>query len=74
MTKQEGEREAIRRWLLLPEHMRQTYEDAEAFAKRLVLEIEFPTITNRERLIAAWLMRELFRTRELEEQQEVAAA
>jgi hypothetical protein len=72
MTKEDGQREAIRRWLLLPEHMRQSYEDAEAFARRLVLELDFPTVTSRERLIAAWLMRELFRMRQLEA--EVAAA
>jgi hypothetical protein len=72
MTKEDGEREAIRRWLLLPEHMRQSYEDAEAFAKRLVIELNFPTVTSRERLIAAWLMRELFRSRAAEKDAEAA--
>ena len=66
MTKQEGEQEAIRRWHLLPEHLRDSYEAAEAYAVRLDLELDFPTVTSRRRLIAAWLIRELFRTQAAE--------
>lgn len=59
MTKQEAEQEAVRRWYLLPEHQRETYEQAEAYADRLDAELEFHTVTARRRLIAAWLIREV---------------
>ena len=64
MLKADAEREAIRRWYLLPEFERQTCEDAEAYAARLVLDLEFYTVTSRQRLIGAWLMREMFRAKE----------
>ena len=63
MTKAEAEQEVIRRFALLPEHDRQNYEQADAYAARLVEEIEFPSFTDRRRLIAAWLIREIARTR-----------
>jgi hypothetical protein len=59
MTKQEAELEAVRRWYLLPEHQRETYEQAEAYALRLDYELDFHTVTDRRRLIAAWLIREV---------------
>jgi hypothetical protein len=61
-NREDAEREAIRRWSMLPAHSRQTCEDAEAYAARLVVELEFYSVTGRQRLIAAWLIRELFRT------------
>jgi hypothetical protein len=64
MTKEEGEAEAVRRWRMLPLHDRATCEDAEAYAERLVRELDFFTVTDRKRLIAAWLMRDMFRMRE----------
>ena len=60
MLKADAEREAIRRWYLLPEFERQTCEDCEAYAARLVHDLEFYTVTSRQRLIGAWLMREMF--------------
>ena len=63
MTKHEAEQEAIRRFRQLPFHERQEIEDAEAYSKRLEMELEFQTITNRQKLIAAWLIRELVRAR-----------
>ena len=63
MTKAEAEQEVIRRFALLPEHDRQNYEQADAYAARLVEEIEFQSFTDRRRLIAAWLIREVARTR-----------
>ena len=63
MTKDEAEREAIRRFGQLPYHERQQYEDAEAYAQRLELELDFPTITSKKKLIAAWLIREMSRAR-----------
>ena len=65
MLKADAEREAIRRWYLLPEHERQTCEHCEAYAARLVHDLEFYTVTSRQRLIGAWLMREMFRAKEL---------
>jgi hypothetical protein len=67
LSRQDAEREVIRRWYLLPPFQRQTYEDAEAYAARLVQELEFYTVTSRQRLIAAWMIRELQRTREAED-------
>lgn len=66
MTKQDAEAEAIRRWYELPVDMRQTPDDAEIFAQHIVHEFEFQSILARDKLIAAWLMRELFRAREAE--------
>jgi len=61
-SREDAEREAIRRWSMLPAPSRQTCEDAEAYAARLVVDLEFYSVTGRQRLIAAWLIRELFRT------------
>ena len=61
LSKEQAEREAIRRWYMLPPFHRQTCEDAESFAVRLDLDPQFQAATNRQRLIAAWLIRELFR-------------
>jgi hypothetical protein len=63
MTKAEAEQEVIRRFNLLAEHDRENYEQADAYADRLVMEIEFPSFTDRRRLIAAWLIREIARSR-----------
>jgi hypothetical protein len=65
MTKQEAEQEAIRRWYLLPEFQRENYEQAEAYAERLEQDIEFHAVTSRRRLLAAWLIREVTRSRGL---------
>lgn len=66
LNRDDAEREAIRRWSQLPAYDRQTCEDAEAYAARLVVDLEFYTVTSRQRLIAAWLIRELFRTQAAE--------
>ena len=63
MTKAEAEQEVVRRFYLLSESDRQSYEQADAYASRLAEEIEFPTFTDRRRLIAAWLIREIARGR-----------
>ncbi|MEO8757792.1 MAG: hypothetical protein ABI398_08580 [Devosia sp.] len=67
LNRQNAEREVIRRWYLLPAFQRQTYEDAEAYATRLDAELDFYTVTSRQRLIAAWLIRELHRMWEVDE-------
>lgn len=72
MTKQEAELEVIRRWYMLPEHLRESYEQAESYAVRLDNEMDFPTVTERRRLIAAWLIREVTRARRQELEAQVA--
>lgn len=66
MTKDEAQREVIRRWYELPADMRQTPDDCEIFAEHVAPQIAFESVTSRQRLLAAWLMRELFRSREAE--------
>ena len=73
MTKQDAEQEAIRRWNLLPEHLRDSFEHAEAYAMRLDHELDFYTVTSRQRLIAAWLIREITNVRRLEREARAAA-
>jgi hypothetical protein len=63
MTKDEAEPEAIRRFRQLPLNQRQQIEDAETYARRLDTELEFHTVTNKQKLIAAWLIREIVRAR-----------
>jgi hypothetical protein len=73
LSKQEAEAEAIRRWYRLPPHQRQTCEDAEAYAIRLDQTLEFKAVTNRARLIGAWLIREMFRARDAGANDEIEA-
>jgi hypothetical protein len=51
--------EAARRWRALPPERRQTFADAEAYAHELTHDLYFATITNRLKLITAWLILEL---------------
>ena len=74
MTKQEAEQEAIRRWYLRPEHLRDSFEHAEAYAMRLEHELDFYCVTSRQRLIAAWLIREICAVRRLEREAHAAAS
>jgi len=64
LSKDEAEREAIRRFRLLPAHQRQQYEDCEAYALRLEHELEFPSFMTKRRLIAAWLIRDFAKHRD----------
>jgi hypothetical protein len=73
MTKDEAQREAIRRFRQLPLHQRQQIEDAEAYSKRLEMELDFHTVTNRQKLIAAWLIREIVQARTRGEEKHTAA-
>lgn len=63
MTRQEAEAEVLRRWYELPPEARTSYEQAEAFAAELDRQLEFYTVTSRQRLIAAWLIRDIHRGR-----------
>ena len=51
--------EAIRRWRALPPERRATYADAETVAHDLNHDLYFSTITDRLKLITAWLIVEL---------------
>ncbi len=51
--------EAARRWRALPPEQRQTYDDAATFAETLTRDLYFSTITDRIKLIRAWLILEL---------------
>lgn len=59
MTKDEAEKEALKQWRALPLAQRQTFEHAQAFARALFPVLQFETLGNRERIIEAWLLREL---------------
>lgn len=73
MTKDEAAEEAIRRWYLLPAHDRETYDQAEAYAIRLDLELVFDCYTDPRSLIAAWLIREVTKQRAIEREARIAA-
>lgn len=66
MNRQQAEDEALRRWYDLHESQRETYEQAEAFATHLEVELDFYTVTSKHRLISAWLIRALAADRRLE--------
>jgi hypothetical protein len=51
--------EAARRWRALPPERRVSYADCELFAQGLTYDLYFSTITNRLKLITAWLILEL---------------
>ena len=58
MTKDEAHREAIRRWHELPLSNNQI-EMAIEFAKVLIPQLEFHTLGDREKIIRAWLIRDV---------------
>ena len=51
--------EAARRWRALSPERRETYADAAIFAQQLTYDLYFSTITDRLKLITAWLILEL---------------
>ena len=59
LSKDEARREAIRRWRALPAEERQTTVQAGVFAAGLAEELDFRTMTNRRKLIEAWLVEDL---------------
>lgn len=67
MTKQDAEREVIRRWYMLPAQDRETQDDAVAYSHRLDQELDFETMSNKQKLIAAWLIREMEQIRDLDD-------
>ena len=59
LTKEEAQREALRRWHALPPNRRRTFEDAAEFAASPEGRIEFQTIADPQKLVTAWLIRDL---------------
>lgn len=59
MTKDEAKLEALRRWHALPEEERQTRSQAQVFAASLAEELDFRTMGNERKVIAAWLIQDL---------------
>lgn len=59
MTKDEAKAEALRRWRELPEDERRTPDQAQVFAATLADQLDFRTMGNERKVIAAWLLREL---------------
>jgi hypothetical protein len=57
MTKDEARQIAIRQWRELPLE-NQVIENAVEFAKLIAPALEFDTLGNREKIIAAWLIRD----------------
>lgn len=74
LSKQDAEREVLRRWYLLPPDQRGSYEHAEAYSKRLDIELEFRTMTSKQKLIAAWLIREVDRVAHAGDERQARAA
>ena len=58
MTKDEAREVAVRRWRELP-LANQVVENAGEFAKLLAPALGFRTMADREKLIAAWLVRDV---------------
>jgi hypothetical protein len=58
-TKDEAREETLRRWRALPDHERQTIEQANVFAAALAGDFDFRTMGNTRRVILGWLIRDL---------------
>ena len=58
MTKDEARQIAIRQWRELPLE-NQVIENAVEFAKLIAPALEFETLGHREKIIAAWLIRDV---------------
>lgn len=59
MTNDQAEREAITRWSALPEAERQNYKQAQDFAKAIAPDLDFRTMGEKSKIVAAWLIREM---------------
>lgn len=59
LTKDEAQTEAMRRWRDLPIMNRQTHEQAGEFAEILAAALDFHTMGNKQRIIEAWLVRDI---------------
>jgi len=71
VTKDEACQEALRRWHELPAAERQDVAQAQVFAASLAEELDFRTMGNERKVIAAWLVRDIAaRTAEHEDEDE----
>lgn len=59
MTKDEAQQVALRRWHELPPAERKTPEQAQVFAASLADDLDFRTMGNERKVIAAWLVRDI---------------
>ncbi len=66
MTKDEAYEEAVRRWRELPAAERRDFDQAQVFAASLAEELDFRTMGNERKVIAAWLVRDLAASRAVE--------
>ena len=61
MDKADAEKEALRLWHELPEQNRSDADHAIAFAELIAKRLPFHTVGNHDRIVAAWLLRDLQR-------------
>jgi hypothetical protein len=59
MTKNEARDEVLRRWHALPAEDRHTYQHAQVFAAAFAEDLDFRTMGNARKVIAAWLVQDL---------------
>jgi hypothetical protein len=59
MTKTEARDEVLRRWHALPAEDRHNVEDAQVWAAAYAEELDFRTMGNARKVIAAWLVQDL---------------
>ena len=64
MTKDEAHKKAIQRWRELPLMERQTHSQAQVFAASLADELDFRTMGNERKVIEAWLVRDIEKTKQ----------
>ncbi|RYE07491.1 MAG: hypothetical protein EOP22_17580 [Hyphomicrobiales bacterium] len=64
MTKDDAQKLALERWRKLPLMERQTHKQAQVFAASLADELDFRTMGNERKVIAAWLIRDIEKTKE----------
>lgn len=59
MTKDEARDEVLRRWHDLPAEDRNSIQDAQVWAAAYAEELDFRTMGNARKVIAAWLVQDL---------------
>lgn len=63
VTKDEAHKQAIKRWRELPLMERQTHTQAQVFAASLADELDFRTMGNERKVIEAWLVHDIEKTK-----------
>ena len=62
MNKNDAETEAVRLWRELPKQNRSDHEHAIAFAELIAKRLPFETVGDHDKIVAAWLLRDLQRS------------